>query len=99
MKDPMMISQITRHYQIKNGQVNIKNYNCLNDQLEIDNNNQQNKHKLNGKIISFNLELQDCLQRLNQLNPEPNINKKYCLEQVSAFSLDDQKYYQTYIIY
>jgi len=100
MKDPYMISQISPFYQTKNGQVNIKNYNCLKDELEIDSNEQKNNYKLNGKIISFNLNLQDCLQKLNYLNLEShNKKKKYYVDRISAFSIDDQQYYQTYIIY
>lgn len=99
MKDPLMISRISPFYQTKDGQISIKNYNCLQDKLEIDSTNQENKYKLNGKIISFNLDLQNCLQRLQDINLDPDPAKKYYIEQVSALSLDDNQYYQTYVIY
>ena len=99
MKDPLMISRISPLYQAKDGQINIKNYKCLKDKLEIDSREQENKYKLNGKITSFNLDLQNCLQRLYDINLETDPSKKYYIEQVSALSLDDNQYYQTYVIY
>lgn len=99
MKDPIMISRISPLYQTKDGQISIKNYNCLQDKLEIDSTDQENNYKLNGKIISFNLDLQNCLQRLHDINLDPNPANKYYIEQVSALSLDDNQYYQTYVIY
>lgn len=99
MKNPIMLSQISPFYQTKDGQINIKNYNCVKHELEIDSCEQENNFKLNGKIISFNLDLQRCLQRLKDINLDSEPCKRYRIEKVSALSLDDNQYYQTYVIY
>ena len=99
MKDPHLLSKVNCFYQSRDGQINIKNYNSLKDQLEIDSQPFKNENKLNGKIISFNLDLQNCLQRIHNMNLEPGSTKRYRLDKVSAYSSEDNKYYQTYIIY
>ena len=71
MKDPHLLSKVNCFYQSRDGQINIKNYNSLKDQLEIDSQPFKNENKLNGKFISFNLDLQNCLQRIHNMNLEP----------------------------
>lgn len=60
----------------------------------------KNGKVLKGKIVFFNAEFYDILQKINDIHKEKNENKKYILDNVEAYSYSTNgDVYQANIIY
>lgn len=90
-KDTQLIDLISTNYRITNGYINIKSY--KNNKLDIKGNNEQ----LYGKIVYFNLQLEQILMKINNIR-NVHKNMRYTIEKIECYKLDNSVE-SAYIIY
>lgn len=61
-----MITQISRNFEIDDGYIIVKKYDSENNILEIDDN--ENNIILYGKIVNFNIKLEEIIKKINDLH-------------------------------
>jgi hypothetical protein len=94
-----LIKKITTNFEICDGYIIIENYNIENNILEISNKAINNNKILFGKIVNFNMKLDDIINKINEINECKIENKtKYKLEIIWANKMFGGTF-QTYIIY
>jgi hypothetical protein len=94
-----LINKINPSFQIYDGYILVTHYDKENNVLEI-NNNTSNNTVLHGKIVNFNMKLEDIMNKLNQLEDIKFKNKtdKYTLDTIWASKIKGG-ICKTYIIY
>jgi len=91
-----LIKKISDDFIIYDGYVMIQN---KDDLLENIGNKIINNNLLYGKIVKFNMNLLEVLQKINKIcECRDKINKKYTINTIIANKNVDEKY-QSYIIY
>ena len=97
-----LINKINEHYQICDGYILVTQYDKENNVLKINENSSNNNIVLPGKIVNFNMKLEDILNKLNQIEDirfnNKNKNDKYTLDTVWASKIKGGLC-KTYIIY
>jgi hypothetical protein len=90
-KDTKLIDLISTNYRITDGYINIKSY--RNNKLDVKGNNEQ----LFGKIVYFNLQLEQILEKINNIRNIHN-NLRYTIQKIEVYKLDNSVEL-AYIIY
>lgn len=93
-----LLKKINNNFEIDDGNIFIHNYDIENNMLEISNNTIHNNVVLKGKIVKFNMKLEDVIIKINEINEIKDHKKSYTLETIWA----NKKYgnvYKAYIIY
>ena len=95
-----LINKINPYFQICDGYILVTHYDKENNVLEINGNTSNNNKVLHGKIVNFNMKLEDILNKLNQLEDIrfKNKNDKYTLDTIWASKMKGG-ICKTYIIY
>ena len=95
-----LINKINEHFQICDGYILVTQYDKENNVLEINENASKNNTVLPGKIVNFNMKLEDILNKLNQIEDIrfKNKNDKYTLDTVWTSKIKGGVC-KTYIIY
>jgi hypothetical protein len=91
LKDTRLINLISSNYTITDGYIYINNY--INNKLDIKGNNEQ----LYGKIVYFNLQVEQILEKINNIHHIHNFYK-YTIEKINVNKLDNSVE-SAYIIY
>ena len=81
-KDTKLIDLISTNYSIIDGYIYIKSY--TNNKLDLKGNNEQ----LYGKIVYFDLQLEQILEKINNIHNIHN-NSKYTIEKIEIYKLDN----------
>ena len=100
LTDPELIRKINDKFDIFDGYVLVKSYDDENDILEISGIHSDNNVVLYGKIVNFNMELKDVINKINSI-PEirfENRNTRYKLDRIWA-NRTTGNLYNSYIIY
>lgn len=93
-----LIKKINNKFEIYDGYVLIKNYDTNNNILEIGDYSSNNK-MLYGKIVDFKMNLEDVIQKINEIDECKIKNKtKYSLEEIWTNKLFGGTY-KAYIIF
>jgi hypothetical protein len=90
-KDTRLIDLISLNYIITDGYIYIKSY--TNNKLDIKGNNE----KLYGKIVYFNLRIEEILEKINNIKNIQN-KGKYTIEKIEIYNLNNSVEL-AYIIY
>ena len=95
-----MITQISRNFEIDDGYIIVKKYNSENNILEIDNNQNNNNIILYGKIVDFNISLDEIMKKINEFHEfiKDENEKKYILNTVWV-NKKSGGVYKSYIIH
>ena len=94
-----LIKKINTNFEICDGYILIQNYDNENGFLEINEKALNNNKLLYGKIVDFDMNLNDVIEKINEIE-ECKLNNKinYKLEKIWA-NKTFGRMYQTYIIY
>jgi uncharacterized membrane protein len=94
-----LIKKININFEIDDGYIIIQNYDIENNLLEISDKSSNNNTLLHGKIVNFNMNVNDIIKKINEIDECKLENKiKYSLEQI----LTNKTFggtYKAYIIY
>jgi hypothetical protein len=94
-----LIKKINNNFEILDGYIIIENYNRENNVLEINDNLMNNNKLLYGKIVKFNMNLDDIIKKINKIEECRLENRtKYTLTTIWA-NKQFGGTYKTYIIY
>jgi len=94
-----LIKKININFEICDGYIIIQNYDIENNLLEISNKFSENNKLLYGKIVNFNMKLDDIIKKINEIDECKFKNKiKYTLEEIWV-SKTFGGTYKAYIIY
>jgi hypothetical protein len=93
-----LIKKINDSFLIYDAYIIIKDYDTENNILEISADSNKNNKILSGKIVNFNMKIEDIIKKINGIDEFIFNNDKYILNKIWA-----NKYfggiYETYIIY
>lgn len=91
-----LIDNICPYNKIIDGSIMVEDYDLENNKIIIGNNNKI----LQGKIVEFNISLDNIIDKINFIAEYKLIkkNKKYTIDTIQATSIYNNKY-NTYIIY
>jgi hypothetical protein len=93
-----LLKKINNNFEIYDGYILIQNYDSENNLLEIGDKSLNNK-LLYGKIVDFNMKLEDIIKKINEIDECKLENKiKYSLEQIWTNKIFGGTY-KAYIIY
>ena len=94
-----LIEKISNKFEIYDGYIIIQNYDIENDNLEISNTSLNNNKLLYGKIVDFNMNLDNIIKKINEIEDCKFKNKiKYLLEEIWTNKTFGGTY-KAYIIY
>jgi len=94
-----LIKKINENFEINDGYVFINNYDSLNNILEISDKSINNNILLHGKIINFNMKIEDIMIKINDIEECRFKNKiKYTMDTIWANKICGGAC-KTYIIY
>lgn len=94
-----LIKKININFEIYDGYIIIKNYDIKNNILEISDKSSNNNKLLYGKIVNFNMKLDDIIKKINEIDEYKLENKiKYSLEEIWTNKTFGGTY-KAYIIY
>ena len=94
-----LIKKININFEIYDGYILIQNYDIENNILEINNKSSKNNKLLYGKIVNFNMTLDDIIKKINEIDECKLKNKtKYLLEEIFTNKTFGGMY-KAYIIY
>ena len=94
-----VIKKINNSFEICDGYIIIQNYDSKNNLLEINEKPSYNNKLLYGKIVNFNMKLDDILQKINEIEECKLDNKiHYTVETIWTNKTFGQTY-KAYIIY
>jgi len=94
-----LIEKISNKFEIYDGYIIIQNYDIENDNLEISNKSLNNNKLLYGKIVDFNMNLDNIIKKINEIEDCKFKNKiKYLLEEIWTNKTFGGTY-KAYIIY
>ena len=99
-----LIKKINNDFEIYDGYIIIQNYNIEKNILEINNNSINNNKLLYGKIVKFNMTLDEVIKKMEEIEECKLKNRtKYTLTTIWAKKVWANKTfgetYKTYIIY
>ena len=100
LTDPDLIRKINDKFDIFDGYVLVKSYDNETNILEISGIPSDNNVILYGKIVNFNMELKDVINKINSISEVrfENRNTKYKLDRIWA-NRSTGNLYHSYIIY
>ena len=94
-----LIKKINNNFEIYDGYIIIQNYDSENNVLEISDKSFNNSKLLYGKIVDFDMNLDDIIRKINQIEECKLENKiKYTLETIWTNKVFGGMY-KSYIIY
>jgi len=94
-----LIEKISNKFEIYDGYIIIQNYDIENDNLEISKKSLNNNKLLYGKIVDFNMNLDNIIKKINEIEDCNFKNKiKYLLEEIWTNKTFGGTY-KAYIIY
>jgi formyltetrahydrofolate synthetase len=94
-----LIKKINQTFEIYDGYIIIQNYDIENNILEISDKSVNNNKILYGKIVNFNMKLDDIIKKINDIEECKLENKvKYSLEEIWT-NKNVGGTYKAYIIY
>jgi len=77
-----LIKKISNNFEIYDGYIIKENNNIVNNLLEVDNNPLSNDKLLYGKIVDFNMKIDDVINKINEIE-ECKLDKiKYTVETI-----------------
>ena len=81
-----LIKKINSNFVISDGYILIQKYNNEKNILEISDNNKNNNDILHGKIVNFNMKIEDVIQKMNKIDEckFKNKNTRYILNNIWA---------------
>ena len=86
-----LIKKININFEIYDGYILIQNYDIENNILEINNKSSKNNKLLYGKIVNFNMTLDDIIKKINEID-ECKLDKIFTNKTFGGM-------YKAYIIY
>jgi hypothetical protein len=82
-KNVELIKKINNQFDISDGYVIVKNYNSENNLLEISDKSFNNNKILYGKIVNFNMTIEDIIKKINKIEDFKIENKtKYYIKSI-----------------
>lgn len=98
-----LLKKITNDFEIDEGYIIIQDYDKENNILKISDKNENNNNTLlYGKIVNFNMTVEDILEKINDIEDCKFKNKnnieKYTLKTIMAYTINGEVY-KVYIIY
>jgi hypothetical protein len=94
-----LIQKININFEINDGYIIMQNYDIENNLLEISDNSSKNNKLLHGKIVNFNMKLDDIIKKINEIDECKLENKiKYSLKEIWTNKTFGGTY-KAYIIY
>ena len=100
LTDPDLIRKINDKFEMFDGYILVKSYDSENDILEISGIPSDNNVILYSKIVKFDMELKDVINKINSISEVrfENRNTKYKLDRIWA-NRTTGNLYHSYIIY
>lgn len=99
LNDVELIRKISNNFTIHDGYIIIKNYDIENNILEISSNSNINNKILCGKIVSFNMDIDNILKKINEIEEYKfNNDKIRCSLNIIWANKFFGGLYETYII-
>ena len=77
-----LLKKINIHFKINDGYVLIQNYDSQNNILEISDKSINNNTVLHGKIVIFDMTLEDVIKQINEIEDCKFKKPKYTLETI-----------------
>jgi hypothetical protein len=77
-----LLKKINIHFKINDGYVLIQNYDSQNNILEISDKSINNTTVLHGKIVIFDMTLEDVIKKINEIDECKFKKTKYTLETI-----------------
>ena len=94
-----LINKINNNFEIYDGYIIIQNYDSENNLLKISDKSLNNNNILYGKIVDFNMKIDDIIKKINEIDECKLENKiKYTVEEIWTNKTFGEKY-KAYIIY
>jgi len=94
-----LLKKINNNFEMYDGYIIIQDYDIEKNLLEISDNSFNNNKLLYGKIVDFNMKLDDIIKKINEIEEYKVKNKnKYILETIWANKTFGGTY-KAYIIY
>jgi len=95
LTDTKLINNINTDFEIDEGTILVQKYDTENNILEISDNIENNTFLLHGKIITFNMNFEDVIKKINEMKEIINENNQelFSLKKISVNNKE------TYIIY
>ena len=95
-----LLKKINNTFEINDGYIIIESYDKENNVLKINNKIINNNTFLYGKLVNFNMNLEDIIQKINEIPDCKFVNKtsKYILDTIYATKMTGG-IYKAYIIY
>ena len=94
-----IINKINNNFEIYDGYIIIQNYDSENNLLEISDKSLNNNKILYGKIVDFNMKIDDIIKKINEIDECKLENKiKYTVEEIWTNKTFGEKC-KAYIIY
>jgi hypothetical protein len=100
LTDKALIKNINTKSDISDGYALIEKYDTNNDNLIISDKPKNNNKILCGKIVDFNMKLEDIMYKINEMD-ECKLNNKttYTMESIWVSKIKNGCVYKAYIIY
>ena len=98
LTDTELIKKINNNFEINDGYIIIENYDRQNNILNISDNSINNNKLLYGKIVKFNMKLEDVIIKINEIQEIKLKNTNYILDTIWTNSKFGGVY-KAYIIY
>ena len=101
MKNEELIKKISPSYELVNGYTSVHYYDEELNILEIGSNHMRRNVLLYGKLVTFDISLNDVLCKINEISEcgFENINRKYQVETISVIDNMNHDVHSAYIIY
>jgi heme/copper-type cytochrome/quinol oxidase subunit 2 len=95
-----LLKKINDIFEMDDGHIFVNNYDRENNILQIGENNSTNNVILHGKIVNFNMTLEDVITKINEIE-ECRFKNKYINYTLTTIWANKKKsgVYKTYIIY
>jgi hypothetical protein len=85
LSNPELIKKISESFEITDGYILINTYDSSKNILEISDDSINNKTLLHGKIVNFNMKMEDIVSKINEIQECKFKNKtKYTMETILA---------------
>jgi formyltetrahydrofolate synthetase len=95
-----LIKKININFEICDGYIIIQNYDIKNNLLDFIDKSSKNNEILYGKIVNFNMKLDDIIKKINEIDECKLENKiKYTLEEIWVNPTFEETKHKAYIIY
>ena len=100
LTDKALIKNINVKYDISDGYALIEKYDTNNDNVIISNKPKNNNNILCGKIVDFNMKLEDIMYKINEIKECKLKNEtSYTMETIWVSKIKNGGVYKAYIIY